>query len=178
MSRGIELFATRDDLLVLLAEVEARRAIYYADAGMFESPEIVVYRSAAEIPDLGVCHVHSRHLGHLLLIADVGTQFIAEPVPQRRGGVLHVVGQRKNHDTVVLYPGGIHDSQTVIAGTIATGSDSAASLSLFEAIRRAVRKQWVHIEAFYVGKEAESIMDAGGRLTQDLRAPRGCDLKR
>lgn len=74
MSRYVHIFATRKDLLDLLAEIESKRPINYTRAGLLESPPIEPYVAASKIPDLGICRAASTNLGLILLIADIGTE--------------------------------------------------------------------------------------------------------
>lgn len=178
MSKIIGFFATRKDLLDLLGEVESRRSIHYAESGMFDSPELVIYASGSEIPSLGLTNVHSTVLGRKLLISDVGTSFVCESVPQRRGGTRYAVDQKENPDTVRLFPGGQFDKETILAGDFGTCTDSAVSASLLRVVTRSVRKRWANIRANFVGPEALAVLDAGGRLTDNLCSPPEYDLRR
>jgi hypothetical protein len=178
MSKVIGFFATRNDLLDLLGEVESRRMVHYIEAGMFDSPEIATYRLASQIPDLGVIHVDASHKGLSLLIADDATSFAYEIVPQRRGGVRYAVDQKENPDTIDLIPGGQFDDRTILAGRFGTCTDSPMSASLFNVVGRVARKKWPRIKGNFVSSEALAILDGGGRLTDDLRSPREYDLQR
>lgn len=178
MSNMIHFFATRDDLLELLAEIESARRIHYVEAGMFETAELTVYPSAFHIPDLGLINVHSTVLGLTLLIADVTTCFTCERVPQRRGGVRYTVYQDRNPDTISLRPGGQFDEQTILAGDFGTCTDSPVSAALLRAVARAVRKKWGKAREYWVSQGASAILDDGGRLTADLHSPAEYDLRR
>jgi len=178
MSTVIGLFATRNDLLDLLNEVEATRPIHYAEAGMFDSPELMVYPSALNIPSLGEIHVQESVQGRILLIADAAVQFVVRPVPQRRGGTRFAIDQKLNPDSVALFPGGQFDSHTLLAGNFGTCTDSEASSSLLGTVEASIRKRWVEIKSYAIGPEAASVLDAGGRLTANLRSPSEYDLQR
>lgn len=178
MSKLINLFATRKDLLDLLADVESARAIHYAEAGLLYGPEPAVYRSASEIPDLGMTRVPDTNLGPRFLLADAAVPFAARPVPQRRGGMRYAMDQQKNPDSVALVPGGQFDDHTILAGSIGTCTESSASAALLEVIAGAIRRKWAGLRSNAVGPEATRLLDAGGRLTANLRSPREYDLRR
>jgi len=180
MSRVIPIFATRTDLLDLLAVVEATRTIHYVEAGMFDKPVPTMYGSASEIPDLGTIYVTDTNLGPIFLLADARVSFVVRPVPQRRGGVRYAMDQQENPDTVSLHQGGQFDDRTILAGSIGTCTESRseASAALLNVIASVVRRQWVRIQSYAVGPEAEKVLDAGGRLTRSLQSPHEYDLRR
>ena len=178
MSRSIEIYATRNDLLGLLPDVEAACPIHYAQAGMFEHSNLVEYGAAAEIEGLGELSVPEAGLGPIFLIADRDTPFTMAPVPQRRGGTRYAVGQKLNPDSVALIPGGQYDEQTVLAGQIGTCTESQKSVRLLRAIFSIIRKKWTPIRSYAVGPEAARVLDSGGRLAAGLKFPREYDLRR
>jgi hypothetical protein len=178
MSKMIHFFATHTDLLDLLGEIESARLIHYVKAGMFETAELVPYDAASRVPDLGIIHVDAAHKGLILLIADVATPLVLRPVPQRRGGTRYAMDQKENPDTISLFPGGRFDDRTILAGDFGTCTDSPVSAALLKVVARSVRKQWVRVREYWVGPEAMKVLDMGGRLTFNLRAPREYDLRR
>jgi len=165
----IGFFATRNDLLQLLKELEAKRNIHYAEAGVFDSAKVQAYPASYCIPHLGITDVPNPHGGRIILLADSGTEFLMRAVPQRRGGVRYAVDQRENPDTLSLLPGGQLDDRTVVAGNFGTCTQSHASFRLFHILRQRTQKQWSSIKSYAVGPEAEEVLDAGGRLTAGLR---------
>lgn len=178
MSRVIGFFATYNDLLGVLVEIEEKRTIHFAEAGMSDHPDLVVYPSASQVPDLGETRARESVLGRILLITDVAIPFVMEPVQQRRGGVRYAVYQDKNPDTISLVPGGRFDDHTILAGNFGTCTDSPISAAILKLVAGAIRKNWTVIKSYAVGPEAEKILDAGGRLTANLRSPREYDLRR
>lgn len=177
MSRVIDILATRQDLIGLLVDVESRRLVHYVEAGMFDTPEPTQFGSCLEIPALGTISVASANLASIYLMADVETLFAVRSVPQKKGGIRYAMDQRVNPDSVALYPGGQYNDQTILAGSIGTSTDSSASITLLKTIAKVVHK-WTEIKSYVVGPEAESILDAGGRLTANIRSPREYDLQR
>jgi hypothetical protein len=178
MSKVIGIFATRNDLLDLLADVESARSVQYAEAGMFDKPAPATFGSSSEIPGLGTTHATSTNLAPRFLLADAGVPFSVRPVLQRKGGTRYAVDQQKNPDSVALIPGGQFDGQTLLAGSIGTCTNSAVSAALLGAIASVIRRKWVKIQSYAVGPEAARVLDAGGRLTADIWSPREYDLQR
>lgn len=177
MSKVIDIFATRKDLIDLLVDVESERSIHYVEAGMFVTPEPTQFQSCSQIPVFGAIRVASANLASIYLVADAEISFTIRPVPQRKGGIRYAMDQRMNPDSVALYPGGQFDDRTILAGSIGTCTDSPASLVLLRTIATLIQK-WAEIKSYAVGPEAERILEAGGRLTASLRSPREYDLQR
>lgn len=178
MSKVINFFAARGDLLNLLVEVESMRMIHYVEAGMVEIPELTTYQSASQISNLGVIHVDAPHKGLNLLIADDMTSFTCEEIPQRRGGMRYAVDQKENPDTIDLIPGGQFDDRTILAGRFGTCTDSSVSAALLKTVALGVRKRWKKVKSYWIGSEAMRLLDTGGRLTFNLRSPQEYDLRR
>lgn len=178
MSKIINIFASRKDLLDLLGDVESTRAVHYAEAGISDRPERIVYGSASEIPGLGTVRLAQANAGPRFLLADAAVPFALRLVPQRRGGMRHAIDQQSNPDSVALFPGGQVDDQTVLAGSIGTCTDSATSAALLEVLAGVICRKWAKIKSYGVGPEAMRVLDAGGRLTANLHSPRDYDLQR
>jgi hypothetical protein len=178
MSTVIGFFATRTDLLDLFMKIEANRTIHLAEAGMLDQADLVVYPSASQILGLGEIRVHESVQGRILLITDVAIPFVNEPVPQRCGGMRYSVSQKANPNTISLAPGGQFDDHTILAGNFGTCTDSPLSAVLLKLVAGAIRRNWTGIKSYAVGPEATRVLDAGGRLTANLRSPREFDLQR
>ncbi len=178
MSRVIDIFATRKDLTDVLVDVESAKSVHYVEAGMFDTPEPAQYGSCLEIPGLGAIRVAEANLAPIFLVADATLLFAIRPVPQRKGGIRYAMDQRMNPDSVALYPGGQFDDRTIVAGSIGTCTESAASAGLLATIAAAIWRKWSEIKSYVVGPEAAAILDAGGRLTANVRSPREYDLRR
>ena len=178
MSEIIHIFATPSDLLDLLVDVESIRPVHYVEAGLLDTHTPDERLSASEIQGLGRTRTPDTNLGHSYLMADIVVPFTVRPIPQRREGTRFAVDQQSNPDSVAVVPGGLFDEQTILAGRIGTCTDSAVSAALMRAIAAVIRNKWAEIKSYAVGPEAERILDAGGRLTANLRSPQEYDLQR
>lgn len=163
----VNFYATQNDLLDLLMDLESKRDICYAEAGMFDNDRVIVYRKAFDIPNLSIVDV-SRN-SRMILVGNADINFLPQTVPQRRGGVKFALDQEENPDTLLLLPGGQIDSQTVAAGRFGTCTGSAISSILFRELRGVAMQKWNKIKLYVVGPQAEKILDAGGKLTPGLR---------
>jgi hypothetical protein len=178
MSKVINIFATRMDLLELLGDVEAAQPVHYVEAGLLDKPTPAEYGSACEIPGLGTTHAPDTNVGERYLLAYTSIPFTVRPVPQKRGGTRYAVDQQKNPDSVALIPGGQVDERTILAGSIGTCTGSEASAAILRTIASSIHRRWSEIKSYAVGPEAAIVLDAGGRLTANLRSPREYDLQR
>ena len=52
------------------------------------------------------------------------------------------------------------------------------SMELLNLFARAIRRQFKRIKSFFVGPEAEQLLDAGYRLTHGVNTAKECDLSR
>jgi len=178
MSKVINFFATRPDLLDLLNDVESKQSIQYVEAGLLDSPTPRVYGSCMECPGIGRIRIDNTNLGAGYLIIPKGTPVAIEAVPQRRGGIKYAVDQGMNPNSVDMLSGGQYDKMTVVAGRIGTCTDSTESAALLKTIRGLIHKRWERIRSYWVGPEAAKILDRGGRLTANLGSPSEYDLQR
>ena len=176
MSRICPIYATREDILGLMRDVEERIALNYVIAGMFDKAEHTTYCKATEIPDLGISRGGDTNLDLQVILAKDPAEFVMERVPQRKGGVRYSFDQVENPNTVVISAGGQFDETTVIAGSIGTCKNTPESVELFKLLKKMVRKRFVRIRSYYVGPDAKEILDAGGRLTTGISSPSEYDL--
>jgi hypothetical protein len=91
--------------------------------------------------------------------------------------VKYFLDQQSHPESVFLRPGGNFDG-CVIAGQIGTISDDKWSIALFRVLRTTLRKNFEKIKSYLVGKSAAKFLDAGGRLTANVRSPTEYDLVR
>ena len=177
-SKSIHFFATKRDLEAILALVESQRHIKYTEAGMFDTPETTTFASGVQIPNLGLAPSGDHNLEPFWLITDANVKVEMEVVPQRRGGTRYGIDPGLNPESVVIWPGGVFKDSCVIAGQIGTSMINPTSMELLNLFARAIRRQFKRIKSFFVGPEAEQLLDAGYRLTHGVKTARECDLSR
>jgi hypothetical protein len=177
-SKSIHFFATRRDLESVIAAVESQRPLQYVQAGMFDSPETKGFHSGLQIPNLGVAPSGDSNLEPFWLVTDSGTNVEIKIVPQRRGGTRYGIDPGLNPESVVLWPGGVFEQSCVIAGQIGTAMLNPTALELVNLFAREIRRQFKRIKSFYVGPEAEQLLDSGYRLTIGVNTSRELDLSK
>jgi hypothetical protein len=178
MSRTIHFFATKHDLESLIQAVESIRPFRYVKAGMSEVPETVVLASGLEIPNLGSAPSgdHNHEPWWLVIAPDV--QVNVESIPQRRGGIRYAIDQRINPQSVIFSGGGVYEDSCVIDGNVGTCNDDPVSNEIVNLFAREIRRQFTRIKSFFVGREAEQLLDSGYRLTIGVNSSREIDLSK
>ena len=83
-----------------------------------------------------------------------------------------------NPESVVFWPGGVFKDSCVIAGQIGTAMINPTAMELLNLFGREIRRQFKRIKSFFVGPEAERLLDAGYRLTHGIGTAEACDLAR
>lgn len=175
-SKSVHFFATKCDLESLLSAVESKRELQFVQAGMFDEPEAMALASGLQIPNLGFAPSGDSNLEPFWLITDVSKYVEMKVVPQRRGGTRYGIDPGLNPESVVLWPGGIFEQSCVIAGQVGTATINPTSMELVNLFAREIRHQFKRIKSFFVGPEAEQLLDAGYRLTIGVNASREIDL--
>jgi len=177
-SKSIHFFATKRDLEAVLTKVESQRSLKYTEAGMFDSPETRTFVSGSQIPNLGLAPSGDNNLEPFWLITDANAKVQIEVVPQRRGGTRYGIDPGLNPESLVIWPGGIFEESCVIAGQVGTAKMNHISIELANLVAREIRRQFKRIKSFFVGPEAEQLLDAGYRLTTSVKSPRECDISK
>ena len=177
-AKSVHFFATKRDLESLLTAVESRRRVKYTQAGMFDAPEMTAFESGLQIPNLGRAPSGEHTLEPFWLVTDADAKVEVRAVPQRRGGTRYGIDPGSNPESVVIWPGGVFEDSCIITGRVGTGVINSASMELFNLFAREIRRQFRQIKSFFVGSEAEQLLDAGYRLTHGVKATKECDLSR
>lgn len=164
MSKRISFFATKSDLERALSLME-KRPIRYALTGAFPTPELQVWNTYRELPDLGRADGPQTNLCATYLVADKDLKIAVGRVPQWDGGLMYFVDQQANPETITMTPAGCWGDSLVIAGVLGTASNSKASQSLMRLTAASIKKSFTRVHAYWVGPAALSLLRAGHRLT-------------
>jgi hypothetical protein len=170
----IQFFATKDDLLPLLEGVEKEAEINYVQAGWSDTAAANCYSTGAVLPNLGTASAESAVNCTTYLICPQGELIRARPI----SGQSYAFDQLLNPNTVAFTPGGLWDRDILLYGRFSSVSDGAFSSELLKLLGSLVRKRFKKIKAFFVGNEAERMLDAGKRLAIAVQSPKTLDLSR
>lgn len=169
--------ATADDLLPIFSRVEAKREVVYTRMGLFESWPIEAFTRGEELPSLRQPPAgRSTTCCTAYLVTPAGVVVRVREVPQRPGGVRYAVDQLVNPDSMEINHGGRPEPGVLLAGRVATCTDTEESAALFRAYANAIARTFIRIQAFWVGPEACELLAGGCRLTQSADSPPEYDL--
>ena len=174
MSAQIRFFATANDLVPVLESIEIENKIKYVKLGRNETPAVESFLTVTALPNLGRASNESSINCDSFLICRQNESIRARQVV----GHAFVIDQLLNPETVAFSPGGLWGSDTLLHGRFATASETMFSAALLKLIGSKFRKRFKKIKAFYVGNEAEQMLDGGRRLTIAAQSPRELDLSR
>jgi hypothetical protein len=173
MPTQIRFFATRSDLVPVLEAIEKERDLKYVQFGWSDTQAATSFPTLTAIPNLGTASHESAINCSSFLICRKQDAIKPRTVPGR-----YVFDQLLNPETVTFTPGGLWGDGILLYGRFATASTSVFSLELMKLCGMAVRKRFKKVKAFYVGEEAEQLLDRGRRLTIAAQSPRTLDLSR
>jgi hypothetical protein len=173
----INLFAMRDDLLLVLGKLEASRPARYARATRLPGPIPEIWNSCKYLPRLGQATGDQAVACDAFLIFDGDSTVQVEKMRMFDEDDRFDVDQSMNPDSIVLFPGGEWIDGTVIAGSIATISKSPIAQALMRAVHSGVKKHFTRVNAFWVGPEALAAFRNGRRLTIAIQSPPEFDLR-
>jgi hypothetical protein len=172
----ISFFATKNDLLLALCDLEAKRKIKYTRAGRIEGPEPQVWETGANLPGLGRAAGDQAVDCDSFLILDGASVVAVVSQETRNGDDRYDLEQAQNPDSVIVYVGGEWVDGSLISGGAATNSETPLSQSLMRAIHSGIKKHFSRVQAFWVGPEALASLRAGKRLTYAVQSPPEYDL--
>lgn len=201
---GVYFFATtREDLLPVLEVVEAQFEIKYVSGKWFVTPDIPIFYSALEIPNLGRCDKWGATCSSYYIIP-CPQKILAEYMPNRTvpekytferkipggsdvGGPTYVLDGLLYHEGnavgVDFHFGGLYSGEggpALLQGVFHKLSDTPETLALFNAYKKEIRNRWACIResavSLYIGPEAERLLGQGMRLAPSIQSPRGADV--
>lgn len=174
--KRISFFATKNDLLLVLREFEAKRRIKYTRAGRLGGPKSQIWESAPNLPGLGRAAGDQAVACDSFLVFDCSSSINVVSREMLNGDDRYDVEQARNPDSVVLNVGGEWVDGSLISGGAATNSSSSISQSMMRAIYLSIRKHFTRVQAFWVGPEALAALRRGKRLTYAVQSPPEYDL--
>ena len=167
MSKQLPLFATENDISLLVEEVGNVRPISLAVMGLFDQAQPQVLVDPKQVRQLTSYLAFEQGLG-----------VVPRPVPQRNGDIKFAIDPMDNPRSIVLRCGGHLDAGRLTAGDISVATGNEQAEELFGIFSKIVRRQFHKIRSYYVGAEAAHLLDQGCRLTPTAKSPPLYDLTR
>lgn len=178
-AKQILFYATAQDTCSGLARFEDSCSVQYVRTGLFDSPEPTVYETYKEIENIGYSLDGRIESLPAFLVVERCDEVVVREVPQKNGGVKYAVNARTTPSSITFTPSGEYKQECIIYGTV-TGVDvtNQKSKNLFKLFGRHVLKSYEKIGSFKVSPGAVQKLDAGFRLTPNLKADQSMDLCR
>jgi hypothetical protein len=174
----LHFYATKDDLLPLVAIVERKVALDYVLTGNFLTDAVVQYGSIQDIPNLGHATRESASGNAQFLVVMKGHRVNVRTLPGINGKTRYLIDQLANQSSLMFQPGGFWGDDILLHGRVGTVHTDGISKELMKRFSGAIRKSFCRIKAFWVGPEAERLLDAGMRLTIAEQSPPEFNLTR
>ena len=175
--RQILFYATKDDLLPVIDQVESKGLVTYIRMEHYPDRVYESYSRGKEIPNLGEAACDSAVNCTSFLVCREGEAIRLRPITLNTGVKIFAVDQLVNPDTVTFTPAGFWKQEVLLYGRVATVSDSKPAQELMKRFHTAIKKMFRKLKAHHVGPEAESHLNSGKRLTIAVQSPREFDLK-
>ena len=147
MSKRINFFATKNDMVSVLSEMEEQLpfGIKYIQCGKTDS---ISYSTVKDIPGLGTLKEKHSEISFLIMRKD-------EEVTANQSGQVY---QGDNPRSLEFDPSGISEDGTgLIHGLFATMEDNEISDGLLKAVKKIMNSECKKVRGWYIGKEAESL---------------------
>ena len=144
-------YATAGDLGSVLSPIETEKPLQYTLMGLFETSKPQTYESYTNIPDFGRAPHPTAAANRSYLLSLRGIEVRVREVPQKAGGVLFVIDQSCNENTIVLRPAGRHGNNIILCGMIGTVSQDVTSRILYDFVGKQFRRNFKKEREFLVG---------------------------
>jgi len=173
------LFATTDDILPVLLDVEKKWRITYTPVGHFDTPAVKSFFSARDLPSLFLgAPYESAVLCPRYLVTELDAVVTSRKIAQDNGVTVWCIDQLENSGSTVISLGGLYEESVLLRGEIRTVHRDPEAKRLQRAFDVGVQKNFTKIKAFRVGRNAEALLDKGVRLTAAKQSPPSYDLSR
>ena len=162
-------------LVPVFEGVESRRALLYTLSGHVTQKNVMSFRSGAQLPTLRMPIAEANASScPAFLVSEAGTEIVLRGIAQN----MWAIDQLANPDTTMFQHGGMYGNAVLLHGRVASASKTKTSVSLQRAFDSVIKKHFVRIQSFYVGPQAERLLDNGIRLAMGALSPREYDLRR
>ncbi len=177
-SKQIFFFGLKEDLISIIKFIESNFEIKYVSAGLKDEIPFCIDTLFEDMSNIGNVKYGDWNHNEKYLILPKTKDLVIEDIPQRKGGIKYAIDQKENNESVVLFLGGQHKDNAIIASKIGTISETEFSKNIFKFASKYIKKHFKKINKFYVGTEAlKKSRQEGVRLTTDVNSSLEYDLK-
>lgn len=174
MRKCTYFYATPDDFHDLMDLVEAQERFVYAVHPDCRSPEVRLYDRSRDIPDL--LRMFPGHFDHSLYLVPPGTKVRASAFQNCRG-VRYAFRPPEVSSAVVIQLYGEHPDGALIRSRFWAHGSAEEVLQVEATLFRHMRRIFRNMGGPKVGPGAYAQLLDGRRLTWDVKAPPGADLR-
>jgi hypothetical protein len=170
-------YATSNDLLPVLEQVEKKLLLAYTLTGLFDEDSQTSFFNGASLPTLASSlNVDNAVASPAYLVTERELAVRNRAVQQITGVKKYAIDQLINPDSTVIQHGGLFSPDVLISGRIATTSNTSAALKLQRAFSAAMTKNFTRVKAYWLGSQALKMLQDGARLTAGVHSPKEFDL--
>ena len=94
MTRGVHIFATKDDVLPGLQAVETELSIKYVRCGSLPEPRFSEFESLTQWPELGNALAHDHLSGAQFLVVPRNVTVVTERIDERDGTTRYTISRK------------------------------------------------------------------------------------
>lgn len=170
-------FATAADLVPGLERFEGAASVRYVRTGAHDSEAPREFHAGRDLPALGFAPSGASAREPAYLVVNRSTAVEVREGSPDMGSRVFYIDQLRNPDSTVSRPGGLHAADVLVAGEIATLGETEAAVELHKLMVRTVTRGFRRVRSFWLGPVAFARLEAGARLTGDVRSPRLYDLQ-
>jgi len=158
MAKRIDFYATRNDWLFLLGELEASQDVCYGLDWQDDPTRSTRWDRAIDIPNFGIA---------------TGT----DTIKCNHFRVARNESDRIEGMAAELSPGGEFNAQTIISGRVATLYDDPRIQKIMRKLASLTKKHLTRVNGYWVGPDALEKLRAGARLTLNIHASADFNLR-
>lgn len=166
-------FATRADLEPGLVRIETRFDLKYVCKGVYDTADYPVYKSALDIPSLGVAKCDYVSGIEKFLVSLANAPMKVDAVAQVAVGTKYFIEFAGNDHSFWFQPGGTFRQVALIGGSLAPNATVPDVVQLFEKFARDVLLGFTRVKdrrphTWYVGPHAMQMLRDGVKLVTDI----------
>lgn len=159
------LYASADDLIGVLSEVEPGRTLRYMALEDKREATLSVWQAAADIPDF--IKPKSPGLPRTLYIMATDEELVPEPRDHITGEVWYSLYPKDLASAVVLQEGGAFKDRYRPSMLFVHGSEAATQL-LFDDIKKQIKKRFRAANGYRIGPEYWRAIENGVQIAPNL----------
>ena len=177
--KRVNFFCCKNDLLLMIQNIEKSLDVKYAAGGVYSSiNDVQIYTTLLEYADLGT-HKSGEHQDGYFLVVETPSGISLDEFRLVNGSIRYAIDQLKNPDSIIFHPGGIYKDRFLVHGQVSTIGTCYNAQRLIKVFQKEIKRQCPKKNGvFYYSEEVKHLYDNGVRLiTISTKSPIEYDLK-